>query len=313
MNPSSLFGLTEHLAQLSKHGDPLEVLDATVDFEYFRGWLVEGPGYCNGAKGGRPPFDSVSMFKALILQAQHNLSDARMEFMIRDRLSWMRFLDFNFSLAARLEDLSLTGTANIRGTGNSLDNEITGNSGNNPLLGGADAADLLIGAAGNDMLDGGAGADRMFGQSGDDTYVVDNVGDRAIERIGFGTDTVQTSISFRLQLGIERLELTGDANLSSTGNVFNNSLTGNAGDNRLLGGGGVDTLIGGDSNDLLAGQSGNDIMQGGYGNDLLAGSIGVDRYEGCAGIDRLFELVGQGSDTFVSPLEWTGTSFMDLK
>ena len=39
-----------------------------------------------GAKGGRPPFDPVSMLKALILQAQHNLSDARMEFMIRDRL-----------------------------------------------------------------------------------------------------------------------------------------------------------------------------------------------------------------------------------
>ncbi len=38
-----------------------------------------------------PPFDPVSMFKALILQAQHNLSDAKMEFMIRDRLSWMRF------------------------------------------------------------------------------------------------------------------------------------------------------------------------------------------------------------------------------
>ena len=37
----------------------------------------------------------VSMFKALILQAQHNLSDARMEFMIRDRLSWMRFLGFD--------------------------------------------------------------------------------------------------------------------------------------------------------------------------------------------------------------------------
>ena len=46
-------------------------------------------------KGGRPPFDPVSMFKALILQAQHNLSDARMEFMIRDRLSWMRFLGFD--------------------------------------------------------------------------------------------------------------------------------------------------------------------------------------------------------------------------
>lgn len=95
MNPSSLFSLSDHLAALSKHGDPLEVLDETVDFEYFRSWLVEGLGYGDGSKGGRPPFDPVSMFKALILQAQHNLSDARMEFMIRDRLSWMRFLGFD--------------------------------------------------------------------------------------------------------------------------------------------------------------------------------------------------------------------------
>ena len=68
----------------------LEVLDATVDFEYFRGWLVEGLGYGDGSKGGRPPFDPVSMFKVLIVQAQHNLSDKRMEFMIQDRLSWTR-------------------------------------------------------------------------------------------------------------------------------------------------------------------------------------------------------------------------------
>ena len=95
MDQRSFFGLTEQLEALSRHGDPLEVLDATVDFEYFRGWLVEGLGYGDGSKGGRPPFDPVSMFKALILQAQHNLSDARMEFMIRDRLSWMRFLGFD--------------------------------------------------------------------------------------------------------------------------------------------------------------------------------------------------------------------------
>ncbi len=68
---------------------------AGTSFEYFRGWLVEGLGYGDGARGGRPPFDPVSMFKALILQAQHNLSDAKMEFMIRDRLSWMRFLKFD--------------------------------------------------------------------------------------------------------------------------------------------------------------------------------------------------------------------------
>ena len=95
MDQRSFFGLAEQLEALSRHGDPLEVLDATVDFEYFRGWLVEGLGYSDRSKGGRPPFDPVSMFKALILQAQHNLSDARMEFMIRDRLSWMRFLGFD--------------------------------------------------------------------------------------------------------------------------------------------------------------------------------------------------------------------------
>lgn len=95
MRQAGLFGLSEHLERLSRHGDPLEVLEATVDFEHFRGWLVEGLGYGDGSKGGRPPFDPVSMFKALILQAQHNLSDARMEFMIRDRLSWMRFLGFD--------------------------------------------------------------------------------------------------------------------------------------------------------------------------------------------------------------------------
>ena len=43
MNPNGLFGLSDHLALLSKHGDPLEVLDATVDFEYFRDWLVVLP------------------------------------------------------------------------------------------------------------------------------------------------------------------------------------------------------------------------------------------------------------------------------
>lgn len=61
-----------------------------MDFEYFRGWLVEGLGHGDGSKDGRPPFDPVAMFKAQIQQAQHNLSDARMEFMIRDRLSWAR-------------------------------------------------------------------------------------------------------------------------------------------------------------------------------------------------------------------------------
>ena len=95
MDQRGFSGLAEQFEALSAHGGPLEVPDATVDFEFFRGWLVEGPGYGDGSRGGRPPFDPVSMFKALILQAQHNLSDAWMEPMIRDRLIWMRFPGFD--------------------------------------------------------------------------------------------------------------------------------------------------------------------------------------------------------------------------
>jgi len=102
MHPHSLFSLAEHLERLSKDGDPLEVLADTVEFERFRPLLTRGLGYSDGAKGGRPAFDPVAMFKVLVVQAQHNLSDARMEFMIRDRLSWMRF--FGFDLGGAMPD-----------------------------------------------------------------------------------------------------------------------------------------------------------------------------------------------------------------
>ena len=52
MNPSSLFNLSDHLERLSKDGDPLEVLGRTVDFEYFRDWLVEGLGYGTARRVG---------------------------------------------------------------------------------------------------------------------------------------------------------------------------------------------------------------------------------------------------------------------
>jgi transposase, IS5 family len=102
MHPSSLFSLSEHLERLSLDGDPLEVLADAVEFELFRPLLAKGLGYSDGVKGSRPPFDPVSMFKLLVVQAQHNLSDARMEFMIRDRLSWMRF--FGFDLGGTMPD-----------------------------------------------------------------------------------------------------------------------------------------------------------------------------------------------------------------
>jgi len=57
----------------------------------------------------------------------------------------------SWTLAANLENLLLTGSAAVNGTGNSLDNVITGNAGNNVLYG-LQGADTLIGGAGNDTL-----------------------------------------------------------------------------------------------------------------------------------------------------------------
>ena len=95
MRQAGLFGLSDHLRRLSAHGDPLEVLARVVDFEAFRSTLDAALGYSDGAKGGRPPYDPVTMLKVLVLAAQNNVGDARMEYLIRDRLSWLRFLGFD--------------------------------------------------------------------------------------------------------------------------------------------------------------------------------------------------------------------------
>ncbi len=79
------------LRELSAQGDPLEKLAATVDFEMFRPDLAAALGPRDLAKGGRPPFDPVLKFKMLVLQAMHGLSREQTEYLVRDRLSWMRF------------------------------------------------------------------------------------------------------------------------------------------------------------------------------------------------------------------------------
>jgi len=64
-----------------------------VDLEAFRPVLVEALGYGDRPKGGRPPFNPVMMFRVLVLASTHIPGDERMEILIRDRLSWLRFLD----------------------------------------------------------------------------------------------------------------------------------------------------------------------------------------------------------------------------
>ena len=89
---AGFFDVDERLRRLSDLGDQLLEFAAAVDFEIFRAELSQLLAYSDGSQGGRPPFDPVLMFKVLVIQAANNLSDERAEFLINDRLSFMRFV-----------------------------------------------------------------------------------------------------------------------------------------------------------------------------------------------------------------------------
>ena len=105
-----------------------------------------------------------------------------------DTVSW---LDVSYTLGANVENLTLTGAANINGTGNALDQHASPAT---PATTSSTAAPAPT---------------RMGGGAGNDTYVVDNAGDVVIENANAGTDTVQSSISYTLGANVENLTLTG--------------------------------------------------------------------------------------------------------
>lgn len=181
----------------------------------------------------------------------------------------------SYTLGANLERLELTGSGDLSGTGNGLDNRITGNAGNN-------------------TIDGGTGADTMIGGAGDDTYYADNAGDVVIELAGEGTDTLITRFNTVLSANIENVILTG-AGLKVTGNDLDNVIIGTSGKNHLRGGNGNDKLDGAGGNDKLEGGEGRDHLIGGQGLDYLNGGAREDKLDGGNDRDRLYG--GGGNDT----------------
>ena len=87
--------LDKRLDAISAKGDPLEALNGLIPFESFRAEIetvVRLAPKERKSKAGRKPFDAVMMFKVLVLQTLYNLADEQVEYQIRDRLSFMRFL-----------------------------------------------------------------------------------------------------------------------------------------------------------------------------------------------------------------------------
>ena len=214
-----------------------------------------------------------------------------------------------YGLVVDIENLTLTGSANINGTGNDLTNTLTGNAGLNTLAGGL----------------------------GDDYYYVQNSGDVVSENAGEGNERLFTTVNFNMDTNADQVEiltLLGTLSINGTGNALDNTINGNTGINVIFGRGGEDTIHGNAGNDVIHGEgetdtlfgdagndtllggdgddftvdggAGNDILNGGNGNDGLLGRAGIDTFIGGLGDDyfevteaneKITEFIGEGSDT----------------
>ncbi len=183
-----------------------------------------------------------------------------------------------WTLGSNVENLTLTGSSTIHGTGNTLSNVLIGNSASNTLTGGD----------GHDTIDGGAGTDSMVGGNGDDVYFVNVSTDVVTEASSAGTDLVNSVVTWTLGSNVENLTLTGSSAINGTGNTLNNVLTGNAAANTLAGAAGNDIYVGGLGNDSLTDSSTSsaDVYRWGLGqgNDSVSDAGGSDRIEILPGV-----------------------------
>jgi Ca2+-binding RTX toxin-like protein len=171
------------------------------------------------------------------------------------------------TLSGSIENLRITGTGSVNGTGSSIANLMEGGSGSNFLLGNG-GNDTLVGNAGNDVLNGGDGADSLSGGDGydylyggagdtlkggalDDIYELSSTSVTIIEAAQGGQDEVYTTFSYTLGANLEVLSIEGTLGYQGKGN---------------------------DGNNVINDSEGNDSLWGEAGNDVFYGQSGDDRY-----------------------------------
>jgi serralysin len=189
----------------------------------------------------------------------------------------------NWTLGNFVENLTLTGSGNLSGTGNALANTLRGNAGINVLDGKA-GVDVLDGGEGSDIYLVGLASDHAAAEIADSGNVGSDevrfaastsgtltlfAGDRGIERVVIGKGLGEVAVSsgtLALDVDASRvanaLSLLGNAGANVlTGTAYADRLDGGAGADRLIGGGGADTLIGGAGNDVYVVDSGDAIIE----------------------------------------------------
>lgn len=178
----------------------------------------------------------------------------------------------DFTLASNVEKLTLVGTANIKGIGNSLTNTIVGNDGNN----------ILNGKAGIDSLDGGEGSDIYQIDLATDHQAaeISDEGSTGTDEIRYTATVASTLNLYAGDMGIERVVIgtgtganaivTATTALNVNASALTNALImmGNSGANILLGTSYDDFIDGGIGGDKLTGGNGMDTLRGGAGNDI---------------------------------------------
>ena len=188
--------------------------------------------------------------------------------------------NISFTLRANVENLTLTGTAGVSGTGNSLNNVIIGNA----------AANTLNGGAGNDTLDGGLGDDVLVVSTGTDTLA----GDDGQDTISFVFATAGSG-DFTFQLDGTGAASGIDGSAFGLGTFSYTSIENITGRDLALS---TDYLIGNSASNVISGGAGNDYMEGGGGDDTIAGGAGNDTISFyTSAIDVIFTLDNSGGGT----------------